>query len=304
MNRVDGHSGPQTLVRDYFKDLDSALSRLPRARRTQLVSEIRQHVDAALAEQPSRSSAEMRNLLDRVGRPEDIAAAALEEELGRPQRRMRTGEKILIASVSALVLAGLGTGLALALTSQRPSRGATDSGTISAPRGTAAPPGARTTVAPTTVAATTPVPTSVSTVAAPPTAVPAPPSASPSASPTGGTSVLRIVLPPATVAPVKDECTEQLVYGADGNVSPLTCPNGGVNTAAWKQLAVSGTELLGLGLYATPTQVSQAICHDFDTIYKTKPITESAEEIAQAYYQWQFGVNPLLEFEQLGCPKS
>jgi len=124
VNRVEDHSGPQSLVRDYFRDLDSALSGLPRARRTQLVSEIRQHVDAALAEQPPRSSAEMRNLLDRVGRPDDIAAAALEEEPGQPRRPMRTGQKVLIAGVSALVLAGVGTGLAFALTVQWPSRGA------------------------------------------------------------------------------------------------------------------------------------------------------------------------------------
>jgi hypothetical protein len=124
VNRAGGYSDNQSLLHDYFRDLDSALSSLPRARRTQLVSEIREHVDAALTEQPPRSSAEMRNLLDRVGRPEDIAAAALEEEPGQPRRPMRTGQKVLIASVSAFVLAGLGTGLGFALTSQGPSRGA------------------------------------------------------------------------------------------------------------------------------------------------------------------------------------
>ena len=124
MNRAGGYSDNQSLLHDYFRDLDSALSSLPRARRTQLVSEIREHVDAALTEQPPRSSAEMRNLLDRVGRPEDIAAAALDEEPGQPRRPMRTGQKVLIASVSAFVLAGLGTGLGFALTSQGPSRGA------------------------------------------------------------------------------------------------------------------------------------------------------------------------------------
>jgi hypothetical protein len=299
VNRADDHPDPQSLLHDYFRDLDSALSSLPRGRRTQLVSEIRQHVDAALTEQPPQSSVEMRNLLDRVGRPEDIAAAALEEEPGQPRRPMRTRQKALIAGVSALVLAALGTGLAFALASQRPSRGATASGTIPATRHTATP-----SVVPTAVAPTTPVPTSVATTVAPTTVAQTTPNAPPSASLTGGTSALRIVLPPATVPPVKDECTEQLVYGADGNVSPLTCPGGGVNTAAWKQLAVNGTELLGLGLYATPTQVYQAVCHDYDTVYKTKPITESAEEIAQAYYQWKFGVNPLSEFEQVGCPKS
>jgi hypothetical protein len=304
VNRVDNHFDPESLLHDYFRDLDSALSSLPRARRTQLVSEIRQHVDAALTEQPPQSPVEMRNLLDRVGQPEDIAAAALEEEPGQPRRPMRTGQKVLIASVSVLVLAGLGTGLAFALMSQRPSRGAAASGTIPAARRTTTPSVVPTTVAPTTVAATTPVPTSVATTVPPTTVAPTTPSVLPSASLTGGTSALRTVLPPATVPPVKDECTEQLVYDADGNVTPLTCPDGGVNTVAWKHFAVSGAELLRLGLYATPTQVYQAICHDYHTVYGTGPITESAEEIAQAYYQWKFGVNPLSEFEQLGCPKS
>jgi hypothetical protein len=289
VNRADDQSDVQSLLDAYLRDLDSALAGLPRARRTQLVSEIRQHVDAALTEQPPRSPAEMRNLLDRVGRAEDIAAAALEEEPGPARRPLRTRQKVLIASACALVLAGLGVGLAFALTSRQAPGGATAQGSHT-PRPS--------------VAATTRAPRTAPTKPAPSNAATTPASAPPSASPATETSGLRTILAPATVPPVKDECTEQLVFGADGNVRPLTCPDGGVNTAAWKQLAVPGSELLALGLYATPSQVYEATCHDFEKVYKTKPITESAEEIAQAYYQWQFGVNPLSEFEQLGCPKS
>jgi hypothetical protein len=59
-----------------------------------------------------------------------------------------------------------------------------------------------------------------------------------------------------------------------------------------------GSKLLRLGRYASPTQVYQAMCFDYATVYKTKSITESAEEIAAAYYGWQFaGGSPAGEFE-------
>jgi hypothetical protein len=111
------------------------------------------------------------------------------------------------------------------------------------------------------------------------------------------------------VQPASAACTEQVTYDADGNVSPLTCTNGGVNTVAWHVYAYgqSGTkldssELLRLGRYASPTQVYQAMCYDYANVYKTKPITENAEEIAEAYYGWQFaGGTPFSEFEIDGC---
>jgi hypothetical protein len=101
-----------------------------------------------------------------------------------------------------------------------------------------------------------------------------------------------------------------VTYDADGNVSPLTCADGGVNAIAWHSYAYSGTalngsELLRLGRYASPAQVYQAMCHDNADVYKTNPVTQSAEEIAQAYYGWRFaGDNPLQDFERLGCQPS
>jgi hypothetical protein len=63
-----------------------------------------------------------------------------------------------------------------------------------------------------------------------------------------------------------------------------------------------GSQLLRLGRYASPTQVYQAMCYDYANVYKTKSVTESAEEIAAAYNGWQFaGGSPAAEFEMDGC---
>jgi hypothetical protein len=111
------------------------------------------------------------------------------------------------------------------------------------------------------------------------------------------------ILAPATVPPASAECTEQVTYDADGNVSPLTCANGGVNSVAWTHYDNSGTELLRLGPYAGPEQVYQAMCHDYADVYRTKQLAEDTEVLAQAYYGWKFaGDNPAQDFETAGCP--
>jgi hypothetical protein len=67
-----------SLVANYLKELDKALAGLPRTRRREVVDEIAAHIAAARAEQVSVTDAEIRNLLDRVGEPADIAADARE----------------------------------------------------------------------------------------------------------------------------------------------------------------------------------------------------------------------------------
>jgi hypothetical protein len=74
-----------------------------------------------------------------------------------------------------------------------------------------------------------------------------------------------------------------------------------VNTLAWHWYAGNKPLLFSLGPFATPSQVYQATSHDADA--GTRPIAMNTEELAQAYYGWKFGVSPLQEFEQLGCPK-
>jgi hypothetical protein len=107
------------LLRSYFQNLDVALARLPRARRQQLIAEIRQHVDDAVAEQRPDSESGLRDLLARVGAPEDIAAAAMEEDPTAPKGRMHDG--LLVAIVVVLLVGGLTAGLILAFVVPPPS---------------------------------------------------------------------------------------------------------------------------------------------------------------------------------------
>jgi hypothetical protein len=62
------------LVEDYLRRLDRAARVLPRAERDELLIEIRAHVEASLAQDPGE--ADVRNLLDELGAPADIVAAA------------------------------------------------------------------------------------------------------------------------------------------------------------------------------------------------------------------------------------
>jgi hypothetical protein len=72
MSTVQGHP----LVDDYLRRLERAAAHLPRARRAELVAEIRRHVDEALLEASARDEVAVRNALERLGEPEEIAAAA------------------------------------------------------------------------------------------------------------------------------------------------------------------------------------------------------------------------------------
>ena len=130
-----------------------------------------------------------------------------------------------------------------------------------------------------------------------------------SASTTTPVQTLRTVLAPATTRPVGNECMLQLTYDADGNVSPLLCPGGGVNVLAWQHYAEGSigngpprpSMVMELGPYASPPQVYEAMCSDYANLFGTNPLTISAEELAVAYYGWTFaGDDPVMDFQQ-GC---
>jgi uncharacterized membrane protein len=65
------------LATDYLRRLDAAAAVLPALDRDELVAQIRDHVDAGLA--PDATEADVRNLLDDLGSPEQIVAAARQE---------------------------------------------------------------------------------------------------------------------------------------------------------------------------------------------------------------------------------
>lgn len=71
MMRID--DGP---VRSYLHRLERELGALPRSKRAEIVDEIREHIDEAIAVDPPRTEADLRNLLDRIGDPSEIAAEA------------------------------------------------------------------------------------------------------------------------------------------------------------------------------------------------------------------------------------
>jgi uncharacterized membrane protein len=71
---------------DYLGRLEHSLSDVPAAQRKVIIAEIVTHIDEALAEEPDDSEASVRNVLDRVGDPEEIASEAREDlDIRRPK---------------------------------------------------------------------------------------------------------------------------------------------------------------------------------------------------------------------------
>jgi hypothetical protein len=82
---VDSDAMEKELVSDYLYRLSAAASSLPPTRREELVAEVREHIDVATrAERAAGNAGEagVRNVLDRLGSPEDIAREAIEQEPG------------------------------------------------------------------------------------------------------------------------------------------------------------------------------------------------------------------------------
>ena len=66
------------LVRDYLGRLHAAAWPLAVDRRAELVGEVREHIEAALREAGRSDEVTVRNVLERLGRPEEIVAAEAE----------------------------------------------------------------------------------------------------------------------------------------------------------------------------------------------------------------------------------
>jgi hypothetical protein len=109
------HTDP--LVDDYLRRLNAAASTLPADERDELVSEIREHLEEALRQYPAGDQAAVHNALERLGSPEEIAAAAADPAPGQPAGAVSQINGLAIASVVLAVLwfAGLGAVLALVL---------------------------------------------------------------------------------------------------------------------------------------------------------------------------------------------
>jgi uncharacterized membrane protein len=65
----------EALVQDYLVRLETAAAPLPPSRRAELAGEVRQHIEMALAEAGGRDEVTVRNVLDRLGPPDEIIDA-------------------------------------------------------------------------------------------------------------------------------------------------------------------------------------------------------------------------------------
>ena len=91
------------LVKNYVRRLKAAAFELPRARRKELVEEIREHLEVALADAAPDDEAAVQDALERLGPPEEIIRAA--DEPAPPPPRSGWLET---AALVVLILPGVG----------------------------------------------------------------------------------------------------------------------------------------------------------------------------------------------------
>ena len=105
------------LVDDYLSRLEEAAAHLQRSRRAELIAEIREHIEAALREEEAAGEVAVRNVLERLGPPEEIVEAAAEPATEVEQRP--TG-KLEVAAMVTLVVPFIGWlfGIAMVLISK------------------------------------------------------------------------------------------------------------------------------------------------------------------------------------------
>jgi uncharacterized membrane protein len=126
---------PEAAIRDYLAALDVAAAPLDLERRAELVGEIREHIDLALSEAGRRDEPTVREVLERLGSPEEIVGAEIgttgvvdegrsaSERLGEAPRRALSVETraLLWLTIGGVVLPFIGPviGLWTATTSSR-----------------------------------------------------------------------------------------------------------------------------------------------------------------------------------------
>ncbi|HKA68522.1 MAG TPA: hypothetical protein VKG85_05305 [Actinomycetes bacterium] len=111
MTMPDTHRQP--LVADYLDRLDEAALRLPPDQRSELIDGIREHLDSALAGVDSTNEAQVRAVLDRLGAPDEIVAAAVEGEppawaAPGPAPAAQAGSALGVREIFAVILLLIG----------------------------------------------------------------------------------------------------------------------------------------------------------------------------------------------------
>lgn len=133
------------LVADYLARLESASAALPQERRDELLEEIGAHIATARAAGAAADEAAVRTVLERLGEPEVIAAAALDDSPATPPRPGGTSTRpstaleltaVLMLTVgSFLPVLGWLTGAVLLWVSSRWTTGEKWLGTLVVPLG-------------------------------------------------------------------------------------------------------------------------------------------------------------------------
>lgn len=97
------------LVEKYLKHLDVELDDLPRARRREIVDEISGHIAEARADLGAETEADVRNILDDLGDPAEIAVEARERfGVQREKSGFRETATLIMLLVGGLVLPLIG----------------------------------------------------------------------------------------------------------------------------------------------------------------------------------------------------
>jgi hypothetical protein len=90
------------LVETYLRRLEAAAAHMQPSRRAELVAEIREHIETALRQEDEVGEIAVRNVLERLGPPEEIVEAA-EPPTEPGWSRARAGALEIVALVSLLV---------------------------------------------------------------------------------------------------------------------------------------------------------------------------------------------------------
>ena len=99
---------PDPRVNEYLDRLDSAAAGLPPAGRAELMTEIREHIDSALQEAGRDDKAAVHNVLERLGPPEEIVAAAGEAPAEARAARPSEPGALEVAGLVALIVPVIG----------------------------------------------------------------------------------------------------------------------------------------------------------------------------------------------------
>ena len=101
-------------VGEYLRRLQRSMGDLPAERRDEILAEIEEHISGAPGGEPRATDADVRNVLERVGDPEDIAADARERFGIKPAKRSWTDPAaIILLLVGGFTIVGWFVGVVL-----------------------------------------------------------------------------------------------------------------------------------------------------------------------------------------------